>query len=107
MKFYGISGVAYKLMESNLRNRYQRIVINAHNNSNRHFSKWEDVQNEAPQGSVLGPLLFLIYINDLSKSVPDKSSPILFADDASFIIANRNDTKFKFNTNEIFNEINK
>jgi hypothetical protein len=37
----------------------------------------------------------------------DKSSPILFADDTSFIIANCNETKFKFNTNEIFNEINK
>jgi len=35
------------------------------------------------------------------------SSPILFADDTSFIIANRDETEFKFNTNEIFNEINK
>ena len=53
--------------------------------------------------NLLGPLLFLIYVNDLSKSVSDKSSPILFADNTSFIIANCNETKFKFNTNEIFN----
>ena len=39
-------------------------------------------------------------------SVSDISSPILFADDTSFIIANRDETEFKFNTNEIFNEIN-
>ena len=58
-------------------------------------------------GSVLGPLSFLIYVNDISKSVSDKSSPILFADDTSFIIANRNEIEFRFNTNEIFNEINK
>jgi hypothetical protein len=51
--------------------------------------------------------LFLIYINDLSKSVSDKSSPILFADDTSFIIANCDETEFKFKTNEIFNEIKK
>jgi len=51
--------------------------------------------------------LFLIHINDLSKSVSDKSTPILFADDTSFIIANREETEFKFKTNEIFNEINK
>jgi hypothetical protein len=39
----------------------------------------------------------VIYVNDLSKSVSDKSSPILFADDSSFIIANRDETEFKFN----------
>ena len=45
----------------------------------------------------LGPLLFLINVNDLSKSVSDKSSPILFADYTSFIIANHNETEFQFN----------
>ena len=52
-------------------------------------------------------LLFLIYVNDLSKIISDKSSPILFAEDTSFIIANCNEIKFKFNANEIFKEINK
>jgi len=94
MKFYTIVGVAHKLMESYLRNRHQRMTINGY------FSKWEEVQHGVPQGSVLGPLLFLIYIND-------KSSPILFADDTSFIIANHNKDKLKCNTNKTFNEINK
>jgi len=71
------------LMECYLRNRYQRVVTNAHNNSNGYFSKWEEVQHGVPQGSVLGLLLYLIHINDLSESVANKSSPILFADDYS------------------------
>jgi len=65
------------------------------------------VQHGVPQGSVLGPLMFLIYIYDLSKSVSHEPSPILFADDTSFHIANHCKDKFKFNTNKIFNEINK
>ena len=67
----------------------------------------EKVQYEVPQGSFLGTLFLLTCVNDLSKSVSDKSSPNLFDDDTSFIIANRDETEFKFSTNEIFNEINK
>jgi hypothetical protein len=59
------------------------------------------------QGSFIGTLFLLIYVNDLSKSVSDKSSTILFADDTSFIVVKCDDTEFKFNTNEIFTEINK
>jgi hypothetical protein len=43
MEFYGITGVASRVMESYLRNGYQRVVINAHNNSNGYLSKWTEV----------------------------------------------------------------
>ena len=43
MEFYGILGVANKLIESYLRSRFQRVVINEHNNLNGCFSKWEEV----------------------------------------------------------------
>ena len=65
------------------------------------------MQHGETQGPIFGPLLFLIYINEISKSVSDKSKPVLFADDTSFINANHDKDKFEFNVNEIFNEINK
>jgi len=57
MKFYGITGSTNRLMESYLQHRYQRMVIS------NYSSTWKKVQHGVPQGSVLGPLQLLIYIN--------------------------------------------
>ena len=55
---------------------------------NGQFSSWADVNADVPQGSILGPLLFLIYINDLSDGL--KSECKLFADD-TFLFSVVND----------------
>ena len=65
----------YKLLENYLFERKQRVVLNGQT------SNWADINAGVPQGSVLGPLLFLIYINGLPEGL--KSNVKLFADDTS------------------------
>ena len=63
------------LIKNYLHTRYQRVVLNGKT------STWELVKSEVPQGSVLGPLMFLIYINDLPDNI--RSTCKIFADDTS------------------------
>jgi hypothetical protein len=77
-----------------------------HKNGNKCCSEWNEIQYGVPQGSVLGPLLFLLYINDLPKIISKLSKPILFADDTSIIISDKDPTNFKIKINKLFDMIN-
>ena len=55
----------------------------------------------------MGPLLFLVYINDLPKAIQHKAFPILFADSTSVLITSPNNIKFQRDLNIVFGQLNK
>jgi hypothetical protein len=84
LQYCGIKGKAKALLESYLIHRYQRVQLDALTSTTP--SRWTRVKHGVLQGSILGPLLFLLYINDLPNALSGKATPILFADDTSILI---------------------
>jgi len=76
LDIYGFRGMANQYLRSYLFSRQQYVQISGHN------STPNPISHGVPQGSILGPVFFLIYINDLPKALPN-NSPILFADDTT------------------------
>jgi len=98
MEYYGVRGAMYMLIKSYLKDSHQRVKF--HNK----VSNWDKINIGVPQGSVLGPLLFFIYVNDLPSSIPytlagENSSITLFADDTSVITNDPDLKKFERNLN--------
>ena len=77
-----ISGELLNILTDFLDNRTQRDILNGQ------YSSWAKVEAIVPQGSILGPLLFLIYINDLSENL--LSNAKLFADNTSLFSVVKN-----------------
>ena len=84
MEIYGIGGTTLKWFENYLTNRKQYIQI-----SNIKKTDLKDVVCGVPQGSILGPLLFLIYVNGLQYA-SNLLDPIMFADDTNLFYAEEN-----------------
>ena len=76
LEFYGIRGIALDWFKSYLANRKQYVIYNNKTSDNL------DITCGVPQGSVLGPLLFIVYTNDLPDCI-EGAETILFADDTT------------------------
>ena len=85
LKQNGIRGNLLDFFVSYLNDRHQRVGINGS------YSEYSKIQSGVPQGSVLGPLLFLIYINDLEKNL--KSQVKFYADDTMLYSIVKNPTQ--------------
>ena len=97
LKLLGLSGKYYGLINSFLRNRSQRVVFNGQS------SKWSPSKAGVPQESILGPLFFLVYINDLANGL--LSNPKLFTDDASIFSVVKNNLNSSNKLNEDLSNI--
>ena len=75
LKKYNLGEKYINWIAAFLKDRKQRVLVNGES------SDWKDVSSGIPQGSVLGPTLFVLYINDLPSAISSESEMFLFADD--------------------------
>ena len=75
LKIYRFGEVFQNWIGDFLAGRKQKVIVNGRE------SNWETVISGIPQGSVLGPILFVLFINDLPEHLPNKSNLYLYADD--------------------------
>ena len=86
---YGIRGITNKWFASYLHNRKMRVKCNTGSTGKLEYSQYKTVSYGTPQGSCLGPLIFIIFTNDLHKQLMNTAS-LLFADDTTLYMTHRN-----------------
>ena len=99
MNYYGVQGVALDWFNSDLTNRTQRCLVNGS------LSKTCSLKCGVPQGKILGPLLFLIYINDMPNCL-SSCKPRMYADDTHITYAGADLNSIQSNLNHDLSNLN-
>ena len=98
----GIRGKAYEFFKSYLSNRKQHVQVNS--KIGTASSSMENVESGVPQGSILGPVLYLIYVNDFTQCI-NKCHVTKYADDTSFLLRKLQNFDFESSAIEILNDV--
>ena len=101
-RHYGIRGTALELFKDYLTNRKQYVFYD-----NQCYSDLCDVSIGVPQGSVLGPLFFIIYFNDIINSTDSSVRFILFADDTNVFITADTTEELYMKANKVLENVKK
>ena len=91
---YGFRGNMLSLLTSYLSNRKQYV------SNNDASTKLNSIEYGVPQGSVLGPILFILYINDIV-NISNECKYILFADDTTIVFSNENSMQLELSMNKV------
>ncbi|KAK9889372.1 hypothetical protein WA026_004648 [Henosepilachna vigintioctopunctata] len=88
LNYCGIRNKQLDLLKSYLKNRVQYVKIGT---DDGYISKYLNTSMGVPQGSILGPLLFILYINDLPRVLPHNANTTIYADDTNIVITATNE----------------
>jgi hypothetical protein len=101
---YGVNGPMLKWLESYLNNRMQRVVLYS-GNTNIINSEWKTIKFVVPQGSILGPMLFNVYINDFPGILDNIARTVLYADDTTILVTSNDLFTLKEKLNRVMNMV--
>jgi hypothetical protein len=107
LHFFGIQGAMACWFRSYLTDRKLKIEIKSSYATQSTYSDWGTIEHGVLQGSILGPLLFIIYINDLPPTIHTLSVPIIFADGTGVIISSKKLHDFSMLSNRVVSHMSK